>query len=105
MKARNLAVGALFIGPAAAMLDLGLSYYLVYPSQALEAKWPLHVASIVAAVFAASGIVAARRVLARKDEAAKVDEFLAVCGIALNAFSLLLVIGFAIPKLVLGVHD
>jgi chromate transport protein ChrA len=105
MKARNLAIGAIFVGPAAAMLDLVLSYYLVYPSQALEAKWPLHVASIVAAVMAAAGIVAARRVLAKKDETAKVDEFLAVAGIALNAFSLLLVVGFAIPKFILGVHD
>ena len=105
MKARNLALAALFVGPTAAMLDLGLSYYLVYSSQALEAKWPLHVASVVAAVLAIAGIVAARRVLARKAEAAKVDEFLAVCRISLNAFSLLVVIGFAIPKFILGVHD
>lgn len=105
MKARNLALAALFVGPAAALLDLGVSYYLVYPSQAVEAKWPLHVASLVAAALAILGVVAARRALARKGEAAKVDEFLAVCGIALNAFSLLLIIGFAIPKLILGVHD
>jgi hypothetical protein len=105
MKVRNVALGALFVGPAAAMLDLGLSYYLVYPSQSLEAKWPLHVASVVAAALAACGIVASRRVLARKAEAAKVDEFLAVSGIALNSFALLLVLGFAIPKLLLGVHD
>lgn len=105
MKARNLAISALFVGPAAALLDLGLSYYLVYPSQAAMSKWPLHAASVACAVVAAGGIVAARRVLARKTEVAKVDEFLAVCGIALNAFSLLLVLGFAIPKFILGVHD
>jgi hypothetical protein len=105
MKARNLALAALFVGPTAAMLDLGLSYYLVYPSQAALSKWPLHAASLVAAVLAVVGILAARRVLARKAEAAKVDEFLAMCGIALNAFSLLLIIGFAIPKFILGVHD
>lgn len=105
MKTRNLAVAALFVGPAAALLDLGLSYYLIHPSQAAESKWPLHVASIAAAAVAVLGILAARRVLAREANAAKVDEFLAVCGIALNAFSLLLVVAFAIPKLVLGVHD
>jgi hypothetical protein len=105
MTNRNLAIGALFVGPAAAMLDLALSYYLVYPSQALESKWPLHVASLVAAGVAVCGILVARRLLAREPETAKVDEFLAICGIGMNAFSLLLVIGFAIPKLVLGVHD
>lgn len=105
MTARNLALAAIFVGPMTAMLDLCLSYYLVYPSQGEASKYPLHIATVVAVVLTIVGIVMSRRVLARKGEVAKVDEFLAVGGLGLNAFSLLLVIGFAIPKFILGVHD
>ena len=105
MKARNLALAAVFVGPAAALVDLTLSYYLVYPAQGSGHKTGLHVVTAAALVVTLVGLVMSRRVLARKNETAEVDRFLAFAGLALNAFFLLVIVGFAIPKLVLGVHD
>lgn len=105
MKARNLALAALFVGPAAAMIDLTLSYYLVYPAQGSGHKTGLHIVTVLALLVTVVGIVMSRRALARDSETAPVDRFLALGGLALNAFFLLVIVGFAIPKLVLGIYD
>lgn len=106
MSARTLALSAIFIGPTAALIDLSASFFLVLPAQESGSKAWLHVLTVVAALLTAFGIVLARRALSRdRPPGAEVDRFLALSGVALNAFFLLVIVGFAIPKLVHGVTD
>ena len=105
MSARNLALSALFVGPIAAFADQWLSYVLVYGAQASGSKAWLHVVSLVTALAAIAGIVMAARALSRRNETAEVDRFLGVAGVAVNAFFLLVIVGFAIPKFLQGVSD
>lgn len=106
MSPRNLAVTALFAGPLAGAIDLGLSYVLVYRAAASGSKLSLHVVTALAAALAAVGIVMSWRVLKKRETVIEADRFLGVCGVALNAFFLLLVVvGFGIPKLVLHPTD
>ncbi len=101
MTPRNLALGALFVGPVVAAIDLGLSYPLVYRARESGSRVWLDLITILCAIAVAGGIAASRSVLRRHDGAAPVDRFLGVLGVALNAFFLLLVLaGYGIPKLV-----
>jgi hypothetical protein len=106
MSPRATAVLAIFFGPAACAADQLFSYMLVYPAAAANDKTMLHVLTLVAAVIAAVGIFLSWRVLRRKTEVFEVDRFLALFGMVLNAFFLLvLVVGFGIPKLLLHATD
>lgn len=105
MKARNQALLALFVGAPAAMLDQLASYVLVYPSQASHSNWPIAVSAGIAAVIATGGILLALRVLRRKSEVVEADRFLALLGVVLNAFFLLVIVGMAVPAAILHPTD
>jgi hypothetical protein len=106
MTPRNLAVTALFAGPLAAAIDLGLSYVLVYRARASGSELSLDLGTVFAAALSAIGIVLSRRVLEKREAVLESDRFLGVCGVALNAFFLLLVLaGFGVPKIVLHPTD
>lgn len=106
MSPRALAVTALFAGPLAAALDLGVSYFLVAPAAASGSNALLHVVTAVTAALAALGVVLSWRVLRRREHLVEADRFLGVCGVAMNAFFLFVVLfGLEIPKLVLHPTD
>ncbi len=105
MRARSQAVLALFVGAAAALLDQLASYVLVYPSQAHGGNMPIAVSAIVSGVIASVGIFLAFRVLRRKSEVVEVDRFLALLGVVLNVFFLLVIVGMAFPATILHPTD
>lgn len=103
MTRTNLALTALAIGPLAVAADMAISYYLVYPAQASGSKLGLHVTTACCAVVAIVAIVLSRRALAR--DAREIDRFLAISGIAMNAFWFLVILGFEVPKIIHHVSD
>lgn len=112
MTPRNLALTAFVIGPVAAGVDMLASYYLVYPAQASGSKLALHVMTIACALVAFVAILMSRRALVWKGGTAEgtmhtedVDRFLAIAALTLNLFWLLLILGFAVPKIILHVSD
>ena len=106
MSPRATAMLAIFFGPAACAADQLVSYMLDYPAAAANDKTMLHVLTAVAAVIAAFGILLSWRVLRRRTEVFEVDRFLAVFGMVLNAFFVLVVVvGFGVPKLLLHATD
>ena len=106
MSPRAMAMLAIFFGPAACAADQFFSYMLVYPAAAANDKTWLHVLTLVAAAVAAIGIFLSWRVLRRKTEVFEVDRFLAMFGMVLNIFFLVVVVvGFGVPKLVLHPTD
>ena len=106
MKPRDTAVVAIFLGPAAAAADQLVSYVLVYPAAARSSNAVLHLVTAVAATLAAAGVVISYRVLRRRTEVFEVDRFLALVGVAINVFFLLVVlVGYGLPKLMLHPTD
>ena len=106
MSPRSTAMLAIFFGPAACAADQLFSYMLVYPAAASNDKTMLHLLTLAAAVFTGIGIFLSWRVLRRKTEVFEVDRFLAIFGMVLNIFFLLVVVvGFGVPKLVLHPTD
>jgi hypothetical protein len=108
MSPRSLAVSALFLGPAACAADELFSYMLVYPAAARGSNAILFVLTVLAAVVAGTGLFLSYRVLKRKTETrgVEVDRFLALLGVCLNGFFLLVVLaGFGLPKIILHATD
>jgi hypothetical protein len=106
MSPRAIAVLAIFFGPAACAADQLFSYILVYPAAASGSNLILHVLTVVAALVAALGLFLSYRVLKRETEVFEVDRFLAIVGLTLNGFFLLVVlVGFGVPKLLLHGTD
>jgi hypothetical protein len=103
-SARKTAIAALFFGPIAASADLSVSYALVPHAQAVSNKTAIYVVTAVTMLVTVAGIMLAAR--SRKTEGgAPVDRFLAVAGMALNAYFLLVIMGFTVPKLLLNPGD
>ena len=101
-----MAMSAIFVGPAACAADQLASYVLTYPAAASGDKTWLHVVTGVAAVVTCVGLLTSYRVLRRRTEVFPVDRFLAVLGLTMNAFFLLVVlVGFGLPKLLLHATD
>jgi hypothetical protein len=106
MTSRSKALYALFLGPAACAADELFSYVLVYPAAARGSNAMLHVLTALAAAVSLFGIYLSYRVLDRRAGQPAVDTFLALLGIAMNAFFLLVVVaGFGLPKLMLHPTD
>jgi hypothetical protein len=106
MSPRSLAVFALFLGPAACAADELFSYMLVYPAAARGSNSILFVLTVLAALVAGAGLFLSYRVLQRKTEVVEVDRFLALLGVCLNGFFLLVVLaGFGLPKMILHPTD
>jgi hypothetical protein len=106
MSPRATAVMAIFFGPAAAAGDQFFSYMLVYPAAASGTNVWLHVVTVVASVVACVGLLLSYGILRRRTEVFEVDRFLAVVGLAMNAFFLLVVVvGFGLPKVMLHPTD
>jgi hypothetical protein len=106
MSQRSLAVVALFLGPAACAADELFSYLLVYPAAARGSNAILFALTALAALVAAAGVFLSYRVLRQKAELVEADRFLALLGVCLNAFFLLVVVaGFGIPSIVLHPTD
>jgi|GEM_PF-3674953 len=106
MSPRAVAVLAMFLGPVACAADQLVSYMLVYPAATGAGMLWLHLVTVAAAAVASVGIYLSFRVLRRRTAVFEVDRFLAVVGIALNAFFLLVVLfGFGLPKLMMHPTD
>jgi hypothetical protein len=106
MSPRAVAMTALFFGPVACAGDQLFSYMLAYPAAASGSKTMLHVLTAVAALVATFGMLLSYRILRRKTEVFPVDRFLALMGVVMNAFFLLVVlVGFGLPKFLLDPTD
>jgi hypothetical protein len=104
MNARVISCAALALGTLAVLGTLTLAYGLVYPSGAHETKLPLVLAICGGAICAQFAVVFGLRSHRRADGEA--ERFFALLSLATAAFFLFVVVlGFGIPALVLGVHD
>ena len=102
MTPRSRAVLAVFVGPAACLVNLVVGYVLSDRSS----KVPMLAASAIAAVVAAIGLLVSGGILRRRTEVFEVDRFVAALGIATNAFFLfVVVVGFGTPEMLLGLAD
>ena len=100
MTLRTRLVLALLAGPAAAALDMLVSYALVYRAQETGTKLSLHVSTLVALLVAVAATFYAWRV--RRRETNPQDHFLATLGTALGAFFILLILAFEVPTSLLS---
>jgi type IV secretory pathway TrbL component len=102
---RSRLIVAIFAGPLAAAANLGVGDYLASRVHETGSKLGFHVASIVALVVTLAAGAYALRVARRADQAARVDRFLAVMGVALGGFFALLIVAYAIPTFILHPTD
>jgi hypothetical protein len=92
------------LGPLAFALDLQLGYSLVYEACNRHSMLVLHLVGAAALVLVAGGALAAWRVFqAAGDE--RRARFLGRLGLLSSAFFLLVILGQALPRLVLGPCD
>ena len=104
MNPRAISFLALALGALAVLGSLTLAYGLVYPSGAHETKLPL-VAGIAAGALGAQ-LAAAFALGTYRGARSEAERFFALLALATSAFFLFVVVfGFGIPALVLGVHD
>lgn len=104
MNSRVRAFGGLALSTLAVLGTLSLAYGLVYPSRAQGDKAPVVAALIGGALLT---LVAGLLALVAYRRAAKESErFFALLALIVGAFFLFVVVcGFGLPALVLGVHD
>ena len=104
MSSRNSAFLALVIGTAATLCAQVLSYGLVYPAGARHSKSPLALALLGGALGV--GFAAWLSFGAYRRASLPAERFLALLSLVLSAFFLFVVLaGFGIPDLMLGVRD
>jgi hypothetical protein len=102
---RSKTVAAMFIGPAACAAAEAASYALVRPAAASGSRALVLIPIALGALIAALGLLLSARHV-REDAAPGVDRFLAVAGLAVNAFFfLVVVVGFGLPAIVLHPTD
>ena len=104
MSPRTSAFLSLALAIVSVLGTLTLAYGLVYPSGALDTKLPIVLAIFVGVM---SGQLAAALALrAHRRANAEPERFFALVALVLGAFfSFVMVLGFGIPVLLLGVHD
>ena len=104
MNPRVVSFIALAQGALAVLGSLTLAYGLVYPSGAHDTKLPL-VAAIFAGALCAQ-LAAAFALRSYRGARSEPERFFALLALTTSVFCLfVLVLGFGIPTLVLGVHD
>jgi choline-glycine betaine transporter len=104
MNSRAISFGSLALATSAVLGALTLAYGLVYPSGAHDSKLPLAIAIVAGALCAQSAALLGFRTYRRARS--EPDRFFALLVLATSAFFLFVVVfGFGIPALVLGVHD
>jgi hypothetical protein len=104
MNSRVASFVALTLGALAALGTLTSAYGLVYPSGSHDTKQPLAWAIFAGALLAQLGLVIGFR--SYRGARSESERFFALLALASAAFMLFLVVfGFGIPALVLGVHD
>ena len=104
MNPRAISFASLALSTLAVLGTLTLAYGLVYPSGAHETKLPLTWALFGGALLAQLAAAFAFRTY--RLASSESERFFASLALATAAFCLfVLVFGFGIPTLVLGVHD
>jgi hypothetical protein len=104
MNPRTLTFASLALGTASALGTLTLAYGLVYPSAAAGTKLPLAGVIVLGAIVAqAAALFSLRTLRLAKSESERFFALLTLLSAVF--FSFVIVFGFGIPALVLGVHD
>jgi len=104
MNSRLISCVSLTLASVAVLGTLSLAYGLVYPSGAHETKLPLALAIVAGAVTAQIAVSFGRRTHRRA--ASDSERFFAGLVWAAAAFFLFVIVfGFGLPALVVGVHD
>jgi len=104
MSTRTVTFASLALGSASVLGTLTLVYGLVYPSANAATKLPLLAAIVAGALLAQLAAAFSLRTLRRADTES--ERFFALLSLVSAVFfSFVIVFGFGIPALVLGVHD
>jgi len=104
MNQRLVSCMSLSLATVAVLGTLSLAYGLVYPSGAHETKLPLAAAIVCGAVSARLAVAFGRR--SHHHAASDSERFFAGLAWAAAAFFLFVIVfGFGLPALVVGVHD